>query len=139
MSAFHPPLVLSRPRIVTNRMQFVFFSSHSLREKKTVTFKAQPYRVLYNRMKQSVVLLKVLSCLVFFFLSFFFALLFCMHFHVIDSPLQLRRVSSARPHLSLYSVTYSIQGESSQHLSEILQTGLSLLICACRAGNPTEL
>lgn len=81
--------------------------------------------------KQSVVVLKVSSC---FFC--FFCLLFCMHFHVIDSPLPLLRVSSARPHLSLYSVTYSIQGESSYHLSEIFQTGLSLLICDCGAGNP---
>lgn len=70
------------------------------------------------------------------FFCFFFRLLFCMHFHVIDSPLPLLRVSSARPHLSLYSVTYSIQGESSYHLSEIFQTGLSLLICVCGAGKP---
>lgn len=74
------------------------------------------------------------SLVLFFF--FFFACFFCMHFHVIDSPLPLLRVSSARPHLSLYSVTYSIQGESSYHLSEIFQTGLSLLICICGAGNP---
>lgn len=108
--------------------EFSFFE----KKKKVSCSKPRPSASFKNCMKVSVVVLKVSSCIS----VVFFRLLFCMHFHVIDSPLPLLRVSSARPHLSLYSVTYSIQGESSYHLSEIFQTGLSLLICVCGAGNP---
>lgn len=112
----------------------MFFCSHSLKKKKCCHVQSpDPLCPLKLHEKQSVVQYVSKSRPVFFF---FFCSLFCMHFHVIDSPLPLLRVSSARPHLSLYSVTYSIQGESSYHLSEIFQTGLSLLICVCGAGNP---
>ncbi len=109
-----------------------FLSSHSL-EKKVSRSKPRPSSSFKSAWKS-----RSPQSLVLFFCCFslFFARFFCMHFHVIDSPLPLLRVSSARPHLSLYSVTYSIQGESSYHLSEIFQTGLSLLICVCGAGTP---
>lgn len=108
-----------------------FLSSHSLKKKKKCHFQSPdplcPLN-LHERVCRSPQSLVLFFC--------FFRSLFCMHFHVIDSPLPLLRVSSARPHLSFYSVTYSIQGESSYHLSEIFQTGLSLLICVCGAGTP---
>ncbi len=120
------------PKIVTKRMQFVFWVL-ILWRKKVSRSKPRPSSSFKSAWKS-----RSPQSLVLFFCCFslFFARFFCMHFHVIDSPLPLLRVSSARPHLSLYSVTYSIQGESSYHLSEIFQTGLSLLICVCGAGTP---
>lgn len=124
-------------------MQFAFIS-HSQKVcscHNTVFFcveslKPQPLLVLQNRTKVCHSSQSQYPCcvLLFYFFIFWACFLYALPCHWFTLP--LLRVSSARPHLSLYSVTYCIQGESSYRLSEIFQTGLSLLISVCGVGKP---